>query len=69
MQLVVPNGLNLSLYLILSYRDLKDYFITPCGGCRQIIAEFGYSTKCRVILVKSSGEYKRTNIIDLLPDL
>ena len=39
-----------------------------CGSCRQVIAEFGYSCNCLILLVKPSGEYKETAITELLPE-
>ena len=39
--------------------------ITPCGVCRQLLAEFGDLT---VICAKSEGEYRRYRLSQLLPD-
>ena len=44
--------------------DLQDDFCTPCGFCRQFIAEFG---NLEVILTKGNGEIKKMHIGDLLP--
>ena len=44
--------------------DIKDYFGTPCGSCRQFIVEFG---DCLVIMVCPDKSYKICNIYDLLP--
>ena len=39
----------------------------PCGGCRQVMAEFGLDTV--VILADGSGRiHKETTVKDLLPD-
>ncbi|XP_003383498.1 PREDICTED: cytidine deaminase-like [Amphimedon queenslandica] len=46
---------------------LDDQFPSPCGGCRQIIAEFGWDSNCQVILVKASGATTTTSIQELLP--
>lgn len=46
---------------------LEDQFPSPCGGCRQVIAEFGWDSKCQVILVKDSGATTTTTIQELLP--
>ena len=44
--------------------DVADDFVTPCGFCRQFIAEFG---NLEVILTKGNGEIKKMHIHDLLP--
>ena len=54
--------------LCIACSDMQDDFCVPCGGCRQVIAEFGYSNNCLVLLVKPSGERRETTIRDLLPD-
>ncbi|XP_038819385.1 cytidine deaminase-like [Salvelinus namaycush] len=46
-------------------RDLIDQFISPCGGCRQFMREFGASWD--VYLSKPDGSYVEMNISDLLP--
>ena len=48
--------------------DLTDRFCSPCGGCRQIIAEFGHSNDCLVLLVNPSREIKEITIKALLPN-
>ena len=51
-----------------SVRNLGNTFPSPCGGCRQIISEFGYAADCVVIMVKYPGnECLRTTIKQLLP--
>ena len=55
------------MIMIYDHSDLKDQFCVPCGGCRQVIAEFGYANNCLVLLVKPSGESKRVTIKELLP--
>lgn len=40
-------------------------FVSPCGACRQFIAEFGLD--CDVYLVKSDLSYKKIGISELLP--
>ncbi|KAL5490991.1 hypothetical protein EMCRGX_G016202 [Ephydatia muelleri] len=44
--------------------DLEDFGF-PCGGCRQVIAEFGLDI--RVILTKPNGEYTVMTVGELLP--
>lgn len=39
--------------------------LTPCGLCRQLIAEF--STDAVIIMANSTGDYQVTNISELLP--
>ena len=55
-------------FWLFPYSNKEDQFCPPCGRCRQVIAEFGYSNNCLVLLVKPSGEYKETTIKDLLPE-
>ena len=45
--------------------DAKGYF-TPCGVCRQVMAEF-CSPDFEIILCKSDGEYKKYTLAELLP--
>jgi homotetrameric cytidine deaminase len=40
--------------------------LTPCGACRQVIAEFGPG--CTVICANLRGERHLTTLADLLPD-
>ena len=40
--------------------------LTPCGACRQVIAEFGPG--CTVICANLRGERRLTTLADLLPD-
>ncbi|XP_044175585.1 cytidine deaminase-like [Acropora millepora] len=42
-----------------------DEFVSPCGACRQFIAEFGL--ECDVYLVKPDLSYKKVCISELLP--
>ncbi|GAB1606176.1 cytidine deaminase-like isoform X2 [Argonauta hians] len=44
--------------------DLEDY-ISPCGICRQFMAEFG--TDWDVYLTKKDGDYKKMTVSQLLP--
>uniref|UniRef100_A0AAQ4NXG2 Cytidine deaminase n=1 Tax=Gasterosteus aculeatus aculeatus TaxID=481459 RepID=A0AAQ4NXG2_GASAC len=45
--------------------DLSDQFITPCGGCRQFIREFG--SNWDVYLSKPDSSYRRMTVDELLP--
>ncbi|TRY71344.1 hypothetical protein DNTS_016584, partial [Danionella cerebrum] len=45
--------------------DLEDRFISPCGGCRQFMREFG--SQWDVYQSKSDGSFKKTTVEDLLP--
>ncbi|XP_035596046.1 cytidine deaminase-like isoform X2 [Oncorhynchus keta] len=45
--------------------DLEDQFISPCGGCRQFMREFG--DHWSVYLSKPDGSYKEMTVEDLLP--
>lgn len=47
------------------YAD-TDVFCSPCGACRQVIAEFG--PQIRVIMANRRGEYKIMTIAELLPE-
>ena len=46
-------------------RNIPDKFASPCGGCRQIISEFG---NYWVILTKPDDSYKLCTVSDLLPN-
>ena len=43
-----------------------DKLPTPCGACRQVLAEF--SPEMRVILATAGGKRKVTTLRELLPD-
>uniref|UniRef100_A0A1A7XU48 Cytidine deaminase n=1 Tax=Iconisemion striatum TaxID=60296 RepID=A0A1A7XU48_9TELE len=45
--------------------DLCDQFISPCGGCRQFMREFGSSWD--VYLSKPDGSYQKMTVDELLP--
>ncbi|XP_037108677.1 cytidine deaminase b [Syngnathus acus] len=45
--------------------DLSDQFISPCGGCRQFMREFGSSWD--VYLSKPDGTYTKMSVNQLLP--
>lgn len=40
-------------------------FCTPCGACRQVLAEFGGTTT--VIMANKRGEYQLSTVAELLP--
>lgn len=40
-------------------------YISPCGACRQVLAEFGGATK--VYLANRDGEFMVTTVAELLP--
>ncbi|MCK4552028.1 MAG: cytidine deaminase [Tenericutes bacterium] len=50
---------------ILVYTD-KDYFVSPCGACRQVIREL-MEDDASVIMANSKGEFKELLNIELLP--
>lgn len=50
---------------IMVYTD-KDYFISPCGACRQVLSELMESDS-EVIMANSKGEMKSVKNKDLLP--
>nr|XP_057911345.1 cytidine deaminase b [Doryrhamphus excisus] len=45
--------------------DMSDQFISPCGGCRQFMREFGSSWD--VYLSKPDGTYRKMTVNQLLP--
>ncbi len=44
--------------------DTNDY-CSPCGACRQVLAEFGGDIK--VYMANRRGEYRETTVAELLP--
>lgn len=50
---------------IMVYTD-KDYFISPCGACRQVLNEL-MKPDAEVIMANSNDEMKIVKNIDLLP--
>ena len=47
--------------------DKEDY-ISPCGICRQVMAEF-CKGDFEVLMCKSDGTYKKRTLTDLLPEM
>ncbi|XP_034540283.1 cytidine deaminase b [Notolabrus celidotus] len=45
--------------------DMNDQFISPCGGCRQFMREFG--PNLTVYLSKPDGSYLKMTVNELLP--
>ncbi|KAM3877956.1 cytidine deaminase-like [Diretmus argenteus] len=45
--------------------DLNDQFISPCGGCRQFMREFG--SNWEAYLSKPDGSYVKMDVSELLP--
>lgn len=50
---------------IMVYTD-KDYFISPCGACRQVINEL-MEADATVFMANSNDEIKTVTVKDLLP--
>ncbi|MFP4478882.1 MAG: cytidine deaminase [bacterium] len=50
---------------IMVYTD-KDYFVSPCGACRQVLSELMESDS-DVIMANSKGEMRTVKNKDLLP--
>ena len=42
-----------------------DYFIAPCGACRQFIAEFGLDWE--IMLIKNKKEVRVISVSEILP--
>ncbi|KAM6948085.1 cytidine deaminase-like [Lycodopsis pacificus] len=45
--------------------DMNDKFITPCGGCRQFMREFGLLWD--VYMSKPDGSHQKMTVAELLP--
>ncbi|RVE72593.1 hypothetical protein OJAV_G00040410 [Oryzias javanicus] len=45
--------------------DVKDHIVSPCGGCRQFMREFG--TDWDVYLSHPDGTYRKMTVEELLP--
>jgi cytidine deaminase len=52
--------------LIVISSDVEDGFVSPCGVCRQMIAEFGFDIG--IYLVNPKNESKKYTMQELLPD-
>ena len=53
-----------SLLSLLS-SDMPDRWAAPCGGCRQMMVEFGLDFW--IIMTKPDGSYKQLRVRDLVP--
>lgn len=60
---------NMSIDLIVAVRDQAGYVISPCGKCREYIADYSEGT-ARVIVPKgiNSDEWEVVSIGELLPN-
>ena len=58
--------MNIVFQAIAVVADLGEKFITPCGACRQSLAEFGLDIE--VYLARPDGAYIKTKVQTLLPD-
>ncbi|XP_045027088.1 cytidine deaminase [Daphnia magna] len=45
--------------------EMEDYFVSPCGACRQVLAEF--NTGMEVYLCKPNNDIVKTSVTKLLP--
>ena len=45
--------------------DVGDEFVSPCGNCRQFMAEFGLD--CDVYLLRKDMQFVKTTVAELLP--
>ena len=52
---------------IVAMRDLPSYFISPCGKCREYIADYG--PKAKIVMPENNKKgWKLMKISDLLPE-
>ena len=63
--LVKAVSMGFKKFLAIAVTADLDEFVSPCGACRQFIAEFGL--ECEVYAVKSDLSYKKMCISELLP--
>ncbi|KAF2355273.1 Cytidine deaminase homotetrameric [Trinorchestia longiramus] len=61
---IVQGHRNFSAVAVITDVDPESYG-TPCGACRQVLAEFG--TDMEVYLAQPSGSYIKTTVKKLLP--
>ncbi len=47
------------------YRDVEEEYLSPCGACRQFIAEFGLNWN--VILIRGPDDYIIRSVNEILP--
>lgn len=52
---------------IVGGRDVISDYITPCGVCRQVMAEFCNPEEFQIIIAKSEAEYKEYTLQQLFP--
>ena len=52
-------------FIAIAIVNSTDRIFSPCGACRQVLAEF--TSDLRVIMVKSDGEIEETDLDALLP--
>jgi len=65
--LVMAGGRRIAAVCVVAPRIPRDRFCTPCGGCRQRLAEFG-AADTEVIVADPAGANFRTTLGALLPE-
>ncbi len=65
--MVAAGGKRIVTIAIAGGHSERTSFCTPCGGCRQRIAEFA-DDSTRIIARNDNGEWHTYSVKDLLPD-
>lgn len=58
--------IDMEIDMIVAVRDQNAYIVSPCGKCREYIADYG--PHAQVIIPADHNSYKIVPIADLLPD-
>lgn len=59
---------NMEIEMIVAVRDPSAYIISPCGKCREYIADYGKNAQVIMPDEESKSGYKLVSIQELLPE-
>ena len=64
-KLIETNSSHTIIFYLFLKSDVIGEYLSPCGACRQFIAEFGLDWN--VILVRDNDDYKVYSVREMLP--
>ena len=59
---------DMEIDMIVAVRDKEGYIISPCGKCREYIADYSHSQARVIVPVGQTDKYDIVSVADLLPN-